>query len=94
MKVKWIVGLVVLLLGMAGGAIAGLWWSTTSEHEICARLEEECGESAMPMRDCLEGRQADLVHYGVGGMRRVHACLAKAPHDCLSVSACLGAVEE
>jgi hypothetical protein len=85
--------MVVLLLGAAAGAAFGLWWSTSTEESICARLEVECGEAAMPMRDCLEGRQQDLLRYGVTAMRRVKACLAAAPHDCMRVSACLAEAE-
>ncbi|MBK7858910.1 MAG: hypothetical protein IPJ65_09890 [Archangiaceae bacterium] len=90
MKAKLLLCAIVLLLGAGGGAVFGLWWSNTTAESICDRLATECGESAMPMRDCLEGRQQDLLRYGVGALRKVNTCLAKAPHDCMSVSACLG----
>lgn len=93
MKPKLLAGLLFILLGASAGAAFGLWWSNDIEEEICARLDAECGEWAMPMNDCLQGRQHDLVRYGPGAMRRVKTCLAAAPHDCLSVTACIGDVD-
>ncbi len=83
--------LFVLLVSIALGMAAGLWWANSAEEEICDRIELECGDAAMRRDDCLEGRQQDLVRYGVRAMSRVKACLARAPHDCLSVSACVAA---
>jgi hypothetical protein len=90
---RWVLALCALLLGAGGGAAVGAYWTVTTEHEICERIETECGDAAMPMDDCLNGRQSDLLRYGVRALRRVSACLASAPHDCLSVSACVCAVE-
>lgn len=93
MKTKLMSGLVVLFVGGAAGATFGAWWINAIGEEVCGRLEQECGEQAMPLSDCLNGRQQDLFHYGVGAMRKMKSCVAEAPHDCLSVSACIGSVD-
>jgi hypothetical protein len=86
---KVIAAALVLALSIAAGMTVGLWWATSTGEQICDRLEKECGEQAMPRDDCLVGRQQDLLRYGPGAMRKVDACLAKAPHDCMAVNACV-----
>jgi len=88
-KQKLLASAFVLGVSISAGMAIGLWWANETEEAICDRLEEECGEAAMLRDDCLEGRQQDLIRYGVGAMRRVKACLAQAPHDCMAVSACV-----
>ena len=81
----------VMLLGAVAGATFGLWWVNSSNEAICVRLVEDCGQYAMPLDECLAGRQQDLFSNGVLATRRVKSCLAEAPRDCLSVTACIAA---
>jgi hypothetical protein len=94
LRSKIVACVVVLALGAGMGAVAGLWWSNSTSESICQRIEADCGDDAMSMDDCLVGRQQDLLTYGVSAMRRVKTCLAAAPHDCVSATACIGAAED
>ena len=91
MKVTLVTGLLVMLIGGAAGAALGLWWVNASSHDICQRLQDDCGEQAMPMEDCLQGRQDALIRNGLAATRRVRTCVSEAPRDCLSVTACIAA---
>ncbi|MBL8951164.1 MAG: hypothetical protein JNK82_10335 [Myxococcaceae bacterium] len=94
MKQKLLGSAFVLLVSVGLGMAAGLWWASDTEAAICDRLELECGDAAMRRDDCLVGRQQDLLRHGLRAMSRVKVCLAKAPHDCLAVSACVAAVDD
>lgn len=94
MKVSLVTSLLAVLIGGAAGAAFGLWWVTSTSHEICQRLQEDCGDQAMPMRDCLQGRHDALLAHGLAATRRVRSCLSEAPRDCLSVTACIAAVDD
>lgn len=93
-KVTLISGVVVMLIGGAVGAVLGLWWVNASSEAICQRLLEDCGEQAMPMQDCLQGRQDALIRHGLAATRRVRSCISEAPRDCLSVTACIAAADD
>ena len=93
MKVSLVTSVVVMVLGAISGGAFGLWWVHSSGEAICQRLQDDCGEWAMPMDDCLQGRQEDLLRHGLRATRRVRACISDAPRDCLAVTACIAAVE-
>lgn len=93
MMKRWVAASIAVVLGAGAGAGAGFFWTVNTENDICNRVLAECGDQAMNLDDCLQGRQQDLLRYGITAMRRVNACLASAPHDCMSVSACLAAAE-
>ena len=93
MIAKLISGAVVLFIGGAAGAAFGLWWVNASTEDICVRMMEDCGAWSMPLDECVVGRQQDLLHHGVLATTGVTSCLAKAPRDCLSATACVLSVE-